>query len=302
MRSARIAAWSLIVVAFASGFAADRVPRRAPIEIGGYRVLAADFHTHGSLWSDGVLTPFGLVLAAERQGLDAIAITGHDQVSDAKAGRWFSSLIGGPTILIGEEMLGADHHVIAVGIDQVIHLPTVAEQVAEVHRQGGVAIAAHPVREFWPGFAGGVKAQLDGSEICHPMINGNAKARTELDEFRQGVSLAAIGSSDFHGFGRIGECRTYVFATDNTAAAIVDAIRAHRTVVYLPDGKVYGDPKLAALIASRSDLTTTATTDASPSSLDWVSRVCGLIGLVWLVGRQTRKESPTSAWPKAGAA
>jgi predicted metal-dependent phosphoesterase TrpH len=288
---ARAAAWGLIAAAFVSGAVADRTPRRVPIEVGGYRVIAADFHTHGSLWSDGALTPFGLVLAAERQGLDAIAITGHDQVSDAKAGRWFSSLIGGPTVLVGEEMLGADHHVIAVGIDHVIHLPTVAEQVAEVHRQGGVAIAAHPVASFWPGFTAGEKAQLDGSEICHPLVYGNAKAQAELDAFRQGASLAAIGSSDFHGFARIGQCRTYVFAADNSSAAIVDAIRAHRTVVYTPDGRTYGDPALAALIASRADFRADATTDASPSVLDWISRVCGLIGLAALLASHGRKDA-----------
>jgi predicted metal-dependent phosphoesterase TrpH len=288
MRAARFAGWTLIVVAFASGVAADRVTRRTPIEAGGYRVIAADFHTHGSLWSDGALTPFGLVLAAERQGLDAIAITGHDQVADAKAGRWFSALIGGPTVIVGEEMLGADHHVIAVGIDHVIHLPTVAQQIAEVHRQGGVAIAAHPVAHFWPGFASGDKTQLDGSEICHPLVYGNATGQAELAEFRKGVSLAAIGSSDFHGFGRMGQCRTYVFAANNSASAIVDAVRAHRTVVYTPDGRVYGDPGLAALVASRTDLKTAATTDAVPSALDWISRVCGLLGLVALVASQSR--------------
>ena len=105
-----------------SGAVADPVPTRAPIMAGGYRVLAADFHTHSSYWSDGVLTPMGLVLAAERQQLDAIAITGHNQVSDAKVGRWLSALVGGPTVLVGQEMLGADHHVIAVGTEQMHHV------------------------------------------------------------------------------------------------------------------------------------------------------------------------------------
>src|SRR5947207_12872121 len=78
---------------------------RPPLTIGGYRVLAADFHTHSATWSDGALTPFGIVLEARRQGLDAIAITGHNQVSDAKAGRWFSRIAGGPTVLVGQEIV-----------------------------------------------------------------------------------------------------------------------------------------------------------------------------------------------------
>lgn len=285
------AAWTLMAVSLVSGTLADRVPERAPLVAGGYRVVAADFHTHSSTWSDGALTPFGLVLAARRQGLDAIAITGHNQVSDAKAGRWFSSLIGGPIVLVGQELLGDGHHVIAVGTEHQIALPTVAAEVAEVHRQGGIAIVAHPMPEFWAAFDDQVKDQLDGAEICHPLVYGNPKAQPAFEQFRAGHALAAIGSSDFHGLGRIGECRTYVFATDNTAAAIVDAVRARRTVVYAPGGKTFGDPALAALIASRTDLRDIATTDAPAGWLDWISRVSGVLGLMWLVagtGRRSR--------------
>ncbi len=281
MTNPQRAGWALLALSLASGGMADRAPTRAPIVAGGYRVLAADFHTHSSTWSDGALTPFGLVLAAERQGLDAIAITGHDQVSDAKAGRWFSSLIG-------QEMLGANHHVIAIGTEDKIALPTVAEQVAEVHRQGGVAIAAHPLRQFWPGFSEAEKDQLDGSEICHPLLYGDPTARPDFEQFREGHDLAAIGSSDFHGFGRIGECRTYVFATDNTASAILDAIRARRTVVYAPGGRTYGDPALAALIAARADLRDIATSDPPASAFDWISRVSGVMGLLGLVWTRRR--------------
>lgn len=283
MRTVSRLSWALMAVAIVSGTVAARLPARAPIFAGGYRVLAADFHTHSSTWSDGAQTPIGLVLAAERQGLDAIAITGHNQVSDAKIGRWFSERFGGPTVLVGQEMLGANHHVIAVGTEQKIALSTVADQVAEVHRQGGVAIAAHPNREFWPGFSDAEKQQLDGAEVCHPLVYGQPKAQPAFEAFREGQSFAAIGSSDFHGLGRIGLCRTYVFATDNTAAAILDAIRARRTVVYSPGGKTYGDPALASLIADRPELRAVATTDVPVNALDGISRVCALAGLVGLI-------------------
>ncbi len=272
-------AWALLVVAGICGALADRVPTRPPIVAGGYRVLSVDFHTHSAFWSDGALSPFGLVMEASRQGLDAIAITGHNQVSDAKAGRWFSERIGGPTVIVGQELLGAGHHVIAVGTEQQIDLPTVTAQVAEVHRQGGVAIVAHPMKEFWPSFTNAVKDQLDGSEICHPLVYSNPKAQPTFEEFREGHNLAAIGSSDFHGLGRMGICRTYVFTNENTAAAIVDAVRARRTVVYGPNGATYGDPQLAALIVHRPELRAIATTDAPASGLDWVSRTSGVMGL-----------------------
>lgn len=274
----------LLLVASLAGWVADRPIARAPIELGGYRVVAADFHVHSSTWSDGALTPWGLVLEAQRQGLDAIAITGHNEVGDAKVGRWWSRLIGGPTVLVGQEIIGANHpDVIAVGLDRVVDSRlTVAAAADEVHRQGGVAIAAHPLREFWPGFDEAALARLDGTEVCHPLIYQWPDDQRTFEAFAARGSFAAIGSSDFHGFGRLGMCRTFVFARDYSAAAIVDAIRAHRTVVYGLDGRAYGDPSLVALAATRPDFRESATIDMTPSIWDWISRAAGLAGLIGL--------------------
>jgi predicted metal-dependent phosphoesterase TrpH len=282
---------ALLVVAFVAGTAADRVPARAPIVLDGYRVLAADFHIHSSTWSDGTLTPFGLVLEAERQGLDVIAITGHNEVLDSEAGRWFAERVGGPTVLTGEEILAHAHHVIAVGIHRVVDWRApVADEIDEVHRQGGVAIAAHPLRSFWPAFDEAAIARLDGAEICHPLIYDEPEAQVSLEAFAARGSFAAIGSSDFHGFGRMGLCRTFVFARDASEAAVLEALRAHRTVVYGPGGRVYGDPALVALAATRPELQERATTDAPAGWLDWISRVCGVAGLAGLVRRKGYRE------------
>ena len=51
-----------------------------------------------------------------------------------------------------------------------------------------------------------------------------------------------MGSSDFHGLGRLGLCRTFVFARDTSAEAIIEAIRAQRTVVYGREGKASAIP------------------------------------------------------------
>jgi hypothetical protein len=279
----RVISAVLLAAGIVAGTIADRPSPRAPLTLGGYRVLAADFHIHSSTWSDGALTPWGLVLEAERQGLDVIAITGHDQVSDAKVGRWFSERVHGPTVLVGQEVVSPDHHVIGVGTEEVVDSrSSVAEQIDDIHRQGGVAIAAHPSPEFWPGFDEAAIQRLDGAEICHPLIQSGPRRQRELEQFAARAPLAAIGSSDFHGTGRMGMCRTFVFATDNTPAAVLEALRAHRTVVYGLEGKAYGDPALIELAASRPELRASATLDAPPGWLDWMSRVCAVCGLLGL--------------------
>jgi predicted metal-dependent phosphoesterase TrpH len=279
--TARAGSIGLLIVSILSGTASDRPRPAIPLTLGGHRVLAADFHVHSSMWSDGALTPWGLVFEAQRQGLDAMALTGHNQVWDGKAARRLSRLVGGPTVLAGQEILGKGHHVIAVGIHTWVDgRLDVSSQIDEVHRQGGVAIAAHPFRSFWPAFDDEAMKRLDGAEICHPIVYGSESAQRELEAFATRGAVAAIGSSDFHGIGRLGMCRTYVFAQDDSPGAILEAVRARRTVVYGRGGKAYGDPDLVRLAEDQPRLRETATDDPRPGWLEWVSRVTGVMGLL----------------------
>jgi len=277
----------LIVSAIVVGTISDRPRAHEAILLGGYRVLAADFHTHSSTWSDGSVTPWGLVIDARYQGLDAIAITGHRQTLDAKWGRWFSKKIGGPIVLVGEEIPEIPQHVVAVGIHTTVDsaLP-VGEQIDEIHRQGGIAIAAHPGKGYWEGFAP-VIDRLDGAEVCHPATFDYPQFRPELEEFWQRSGAAAIGSSDFHGPGRLGMCRTFVFAREASAQAILEAIRAKRTVVYGRDNQVYGDPALIRIAEADGRLRKAASTEYPVSALDRVSQILGIIGLAFVVRRAT---------------
>ena len=279
----------LIAGAAIIGTIADRPRERETITLAGYRVLSADFHTHSSTWSDGSVTPFGMVLDARYQGLDAIAITGHRQTLDAKWGRWFSEKIGGPIVLIGEEIPEIPHHVIAVGIHTTVDsaLP-IAEQVDEIHRQGGVAIAAHPGAFFWPGFEP-VMDRLDGTEICHPATFDYPQFRPELEEFYRRVGAAAIGSSDFHGPGRLGMCRTFLFVNDVSAAGILEAIREKRTVVYGRDEQVYGDPELVKVAEADGRLRKAASTEYPVSVLDRISQILGIAGFEIVIGRRSAR-------------
>jgi len=273
----------LIVMAIVAGTFADRPRPREEITLGGYRVLAADFHTHSSTWSDGSVTPWGMVIDARYQGLDAIAITGHRQTLDAKWGRWFSEKIGGPIVLVGEELPEIPHHVVAVGIHTTVDsaLP-VREQIDDIHRQGGIAIAAHPGKFFWPGFAP-VMTTLDGTEVCHPATFDYPQFRPEFEEFNRRTGAAAIGSSDFHGPGRLGMCRTFLFVREVSAAGILEAIRAKRTVVYGRDEQVYGDPEMVRLAEADGRLRQRANTDYPMSVLDRLSQLLGIVGFALLV-------------------
>jgi len=281
----------LVAVAIAAGTYADRPRRNPPLTLGGYRVLAVDFHTHSSMWSDGALTPWGLVLEARRQGLDAFAITAHNETWDAHVGQRFSRMVGGPIVLVGEEIVRPSFHLIAAGITTTVSfMQSAAGAIDEVHRQGGIAIAAHPDEEFWEGFDAQAMQRLDGSEICHPGVLVpefvlKEDVQRTYETFAARAPLAAIGSSDFHGLGPMGLCRTYVFTDAVSEQGILDAVRAHRTVVYGRDGRAYGDPALVQLAAQAGRLRDRGPARDTAGWLNWVSRMAGLLGLAGVIAR-----------------
>jgi hypothetical protein len=271
----RTASWCVLAAALACGTIPDTAPIRSPLVLGGYQVLAADLHVHTFPLSAGTLAPWDVVIEARRQGLDAIAMTAHNQVWSGKVGRWFSRLTGGPTVLVGEEVHTPRYHLIAAGIDRTISWrSSAAEAVRETHRQGGVAIAAHPTWEFWAGWEG-VIGQLDGAEVLQPAAWASDGAAEGMHMFYDRAPLAAIASSDYHGFAPLGDCRTYVFARDRSEQGILEAIRAHRTLVFDHD-RVWGDAALAQLAAGRLP--------EAPRDPGRLSRASGIFGLMGLLG------------------
>lgn len=253
---------------------------------GDFWVLAGDFHVHG-FPGDGALPAWALRDEARRRGLHVIAFTNHNQRLAGRIGRWVSGDTATPLVLRAEEITAAHYHLIAVGIERNIPgtLPA-ADAVAAVHAQGGVAIAAHPVRMFWRGYDAAVLPALDGAEIAHPILIGDDKARAELIEFtrralEQNPHLAPIGSTDYHFRGPMGLCRTYVFAREYSEAGVVEAIRAGRTVAYDPYGRAFGDP---ALVAAAERVRAASQPRARwRSVLDRISGLAGMAGLLGLI-------------------
>jgi hypothetical protein len=274
----------LLTVGVFGGSRRDRPDPRPPTWSGGYRVLAADFHVHAFL-GDGYLWSWDLVLEARRRGLDALAVTNHNQLLAARLARAFATRIDGPVVLLGEEITAPGFHLIGAGLQGTVDWRgTAAEAITEVHRQGGVAIAAHP----FPGYASAYSAEalrtLDGTEAipaggCVSPWRAGAMRAFYGRAKAMNPRLAAIGSSDYHGFGGPGMGRTYVFAREKSEAAVLEAVRAGRTVVVDAQGNAEGDPEMVRLggwPAPRS------THRSLPDRLEAGCAWLGLFGLLFL--------------------
>ncbi len=289
IRIVRALAWAIWLAAVIAGTLSDRVPPAAlaPDSNGEY-ILAADFHVH-SFPGDGALPPSALAHEARRRGLDAVALTNHNQqLSVRLAGvspeRRYEALL-----IPGDEVTAPGYHMAAVGVPRPVpwHQP-VADAVAAIHAEGGVAIAAHPAQFYWRAYDAAALAVLDGVETAQPKTDSKdskEKYRQEVAAFFERAraakpGIAAIGSSDYHYIMPLGLSRTYVFARDLSTASILEAVRAGRTVACDGGGNTIGPPELKKRVEDRCPRDSAAD---PTSAADRISVICAFGSLFALV-------------------
>jgi predicted metal-dependent phosphoesterase TrpH len=249
MTRPRAIALAVLVASLLAGTWVDRAAlasRRA-----GSRVLAGDFHVHGYP-IDGTLPRWELQRQAARRGLDVVGVTNHNQTIAGRLGRTLSS--GDVIAIPGQEITTPRFHLIAVGITDTIdwRLPA-AHAIAAIHKQGGVAIAAHPTGRSWKTDDQGALRALDGLEAAHPVIDFVETGRAELAAFDARVrvvnpDVAPIGSSDTHFIPDMGMYRTYLIVDERSERGVLDAIRSGRTVASDGNGRLIGDPAMIAIV------------------------------------------------------
>ena len=257
MNGVRILAVCGLAAGVVVGTFSDTTTAREPISVGGFQVMSGDFHVHAFI-GDGGIVPWMLQRHATRMGLDVIAITNHNQTLAGRLGRSAARRSSGPLVLVGEEITGRDYHLIGVGIEQPVNWDQPARgAIADVHAQGGVAIAAHPIRAFAEGYDEAALAELDGVEAAHrdSMV---ARIGPQFEAFYQRAAalnpdVAAIGSSDFHTSGPMGLCRTYLLVRERSEAGVLEAIRDGRTVGRCERSRMRGRPELVRMLEPYQD-------------------------------------------------
>jgi predicted metal-dependent phosphoesterase TrpH len=216
----------------------DPAPRRADGR--GLAWYRGDLHLH-TVHSDGQRTPEELVAGARAAGLDFIASTEHNTSS--------ANLIWGrharPDLLVvdGEEVTTRDGHYLALGLPAGAWVDwryraaddAVDRFLGEIHRGGGLAVAAHPFSPFagcsWRFGAGG----LDGIEVWNgPWTADDEVAVGDWDAMlvanaRAGRWVPAVANSDAHREPQaIGLPHNVVLAADLERRAVLGGVRSGR--------------------------------------------------------------------------
>lgn len=170
----------------------------------------ADLHSHTHC-SDGSDSPAALVAEARRRRLDVLAVTDHDTLAGALRAAEIArrmSAGAGLEVVVGEEVTSRDGHILGLFLTHPVRAGrSAAETVADIHQQGGIAIAAHP---FWhadphpgrrPHGVGHLIGEVafDAVEIRNggvtlSMLQANHRAAAEAEA----LGLVGVGGSDAH--------------------------------------------------------------------------------------------------------
>ena len=193
-----------------------------------------DLHMHTARYSpDSVIDPLELIERAREVGLDGIVITEHDRLWPEKELEELRAKAKGLVVLAGVEITGRGGDVLCYGVADLKALPRGVpwyDLTREVHRQGGVCVAAHPYRWGQPfdEVLETQQAELDGIEMMSN--NMDADLRSKAADFRtRRPEYAGLGNSDAHEVAVVGCCYTEFEATIRTNADLIAAIRSGRT-------------------------------------------------------------------------
>jgi len=146
--AAPVVGWDAVAARFESVYDAVAARRHAPRKSSipaTRKLIDVDLHMHTDHSSD-CATPVEVLLATAReQGLGAIAVTDHNEVSGALEARAKAEEFG-VKVIVGEEVkTGTQGEVIGLFIEEKIPRGlTLEETIAEIRRQGGVVYVPHP--------------------------------------------------------------------------------------------------------------------------------------------------------------
>ena len=179
----------------------------------------ADLQLHSDL-GDGLDSPEAILIAAEATGMTVIALTDHDDIRGSFVLRDLASKRGSPVAVVpGIEVTTRGGHLLALFVeDEVPQFRPLADTVAAIHRQGGLAVVPHPLSYLT--FSVGERALralaelgesasfIDGIELINPSYAGRVRVKRAAWLNTHVLRVAETGSSDAHHAALVGTAWT----------------------------------------------------------------------------------------------
>ncbi len=211
-------AWASVADDF-EGVYAELVGRRhdgrerpeAARRLAGRRLIDVDLHMHTDHSGD-CATPVEVLLATARaQGLGAIAVTDHNEISGALEAREKAAEFG-VKVIVGEEVKTASQgEVIGLFLEEKIPRGlTLQETVAEIRRQGGIVYVPHPFDRMHavPDYEHllAIVDEVDAIEVYNPRV-AIGSFNEEAERFAAKYRIIPGAGSDSHVAQGLGSVR-----------------------------------------------------------------------------------------------
>ena len=198
----------------------------------------ADLHVHPS--GDGVSakTPMAVYAALRASHLQVAILTDHNRIDVARElvarSRDEGILI---ELVVGEEITTREGHLLGAGLTARVPAGlSLADAVAAVHDQGGIALVAHPLLPTHMAASAHLLVELaegdprqrpDALEAMHPMAAWMPGWRRRVERLAQRCGYAVVGGSDAHVPRSVGFGQTCFHG--ETEAALMAAICGRET-------------------------------------------------------------------------
>ena len=204
--------------------------------------IHVDLHMHTDHSAD-CATPVETLLATARErGLGAIAITDHNEISGALAAREMAADFGVEVILAEEIKTAEQGEVIGLFISERIDRGmTMAETIAEIHRQDGLVYVPHPFDRMHavPDYEHllGILDDVDALEIYNPRV-AIGSFNEEAERFAAKDRIVPGGGSDSLVAQGLGSVMIRLHAFDGPqefleAMRDADIIHKQRNLIYV---------------------------------------------------------------------
>jgi predicted metal-dependent phosphoesterase TrpH len=183
--------------------------------------IRADLHVHTTYSKDSLITPKDLVYYSKKRGLNAVAVTDHNQLEGALKIAEETDFL----VIPGMEISSSDGHIVALNVQELIPQGfSAAETVERIHRAGGVAIACHPYVYFKGCLRENVCATFDAIEVINARAFPFKKSVQKAEEAANRLKLSRVAGTDAHYGPQIGYGYTVIEAAEPSVDAIAKAI------------------------------------------------------------------------------
>ncbi|RKD97143.1 PHP domain-containing protein [Halopiger aswanensis] len=197
-------------------------------------MLSVELHAHSSLSYDGRDSVELILEQAEAVGLDAIAVTDHDEIDaslEAAERAPDYGLVGIPAMEISSKA----GHILGLGVEEAVPPGLSFESTLEaIREQGGLAVIPHPFQESRHGVMARISreelAKGDAIEVYNSRLL-TGRANRQADRFARSRDLPRTAGSDAHISEMVGQAITRVDAEERSVDAILEAIRDGKTSV-----------------------------------------------------------------------